>query len=210
MVVSNSPSDVLCSIPFSAFTISKISTTRHFSLLVWVKFTFQLIESQHNHGSGNSDHDGTQLTTSILPPSSTRVVIPPPSVTISPPVSSTSVGDGHDHDHGTPTSSISPPINTGPAIPAPKGCRLIPGDDGFPTATEFSAALPGVMAISPGSSPIKEHKRPQYIVSASTVAQVQAALKFSGERNIRISIYNSGHDFLGFRNPASLQSFSYR
>jgi FAD/FMN-containing dehydrogenase len=36
---------------------------------------------------------------------------------------------------------------------------------------------------------------PEYVVNVSTVAQVQLAVNFARERNIRLVIKNTGHDF---------------
>jgi hypothetical protein len=36
---------------------------------------------------------------------------------------------------------------------------------------------------------------PEYTVNATTVAHIQLAVKFAGERNLRLVIKNTGHDF---------------
>lgn len=112
-----------------------------------------------------------------------------------------------DHDHGTPattskpvttvrptvivpTSSVKP---TTPSGPVPSGCKVISGDAGFPKDADFKAALPGVVALP--KTP--DAPRPDYQFTAKTYADVQAAVKFAAKYNIRLSVLNSGHDFLG-------------
>lgn len=110
-----------------------------------------------------------------------------------------------DHDHGTPTTSVRPttqPTSVKPSVTvpapsptgaAPTGCKVIAGDAGFPNAAAFSAALPGVVALP--KTP--DAPRPEYQYTVKTYADVQAAVKFAAKYNIRLSVLNSGHDFLG-------------
>jgi hypothetical protein len=85
---------------------------------------------------------------------------------------------------------------------APAGCRLIHTDQGFPSDAEFKAALPGVFkrpAVAPKGDEGNVH--PDYRLRAMSYADVQKAVDFARTRNIRLTVINSGHDFLG-RNDA--------
>ncbi|KAI5855468.1 hypothetical protein BZA05DRAFT_370419 [Tricharina praecox] len=101
----------------------------------------------------------------------------------------------HSHDHGASVPPSSSP--TSPATSAPTGCCLLHTDADFPTPAEWASALPGVQPPTPFGT----HARPDYVLRATCVAQVQSAVRFAAARNIRLSVLNSGHDFLG-RNDA--------
>jgi heat shock protein HslJ len=77
---------------------------------------------------------------------------------------------------------------------APPGCKKLPKDADWPAETVWKAELPGVMARGPQ---IANATLPDYSYQARTVEQVQKAVKFVAENNIRLSILNSGHDFIG-------------
>ncbi|KAF2400246.1 FAD-binding domain-containing protein [Trichodelitschia bisporula] len=81
--------------------------------------------------------------------------------------------------------------------PAPAQCKKLPGDADWPEDTVWKAALRGVEPRGPQ----KAWKRPDYKYEAMTVAQVQKAVKFVSDHNLRLSVLNSGHDFIG-RNEA--------
>jgi len=73
---------------------------------------------------------------------------------------------------------------------APPGCKLINTDKGYPTHDEFKATFPNIWT--------KEGmNRPDYHLPVQNVAQLQNAVQFATKHNIRLSILNSGHDFLG-------------
>ncbi|KAF2396325.1 FAD-binding domain-containing protein [Trichodelitschia bisporula] len=96
-----------------------------------------------------------------------------------------------------PAVAQAPPKAVGKATPA--GCKRLAGDAEFPAAAAWRAALPGVDARDhdlPAST-----TRPDYKFVAKTAADVQKAVKFVADHNLRLSILNSGHDFLG-RNDA--------
>jgi FAD/FMN-containing dehydrogenase len=38
---------------------------------------------------------------------------------------------------------------------------------------------------------------PLYVLNASTAAQVARVVKWAGERNVRVNVKSTGHDFLG-------------
>ncbi len=77
---------------------------------------------------------------------------------------------------------------------APLGCKKLPKDADWPAEAVWQAELPGVMARGPQ---IANATLPDYSYQARTVEQVQKAVKFVAENNIRLSILNSGHDFIG-------------
>lgn len=98
-----------------------------------------------------------------------------------------------DHDHGTPATSVSvapQPSGTGAA---PAGCKIISTDSGFPNLAAVQATLPGTHALEKSAT----EPRPDYHFAPKTYAEVQAAVKFAAKHNIRLSLLNSGHDFLG-------------
>jgi hypothetical protein len=74
---------------------------------------------------------------------------------------------------------------------APKGCRKLSSDNDWPTVEVWKTALPGIM---PGSSGTPG---PDYRIQAKSVADVQRAVKFANEHNIRISVITTGHDQIG-------------
>jgi hypothetical protein len=45
--------------------------------------------------------------------------------------------------------------------------------------------------------PDGDKKHPDYIYEVKTVSSVQRAVRFVAKHNIRLSIINTGHDFLG-------------
>ncbi|KAF1815079.1 hypothetical protein P152DRAFT_480166 [Eremomyces bilateralis CBS 781.70] len=76
---------------------------------------------------------------------------------------------------------------------APAGCKLLPGDANWPADTVWKQALPEVVARGPQEN----ITRPDYRIDAESSADVIAAVKFASQHNVRLSILNSGHDFLG-------------
>jgi hypothetical protein len=77
--------------------------------------------------------------------------------------------------------------------PAPENCKKLPIDADWPSDDVWKTALKGVEARSLGT----KAKRPDYSYEANTVEKVQKAVKFTAEHNLRLSILNSGHDFIG-------------
>jgi hypothetical protein len=71
------------------------------------------------------------------------------------------------------------------------GCKLLASDKGFPEKDVWLKALPGVIPKTPGTF------GPDYTVKALNVADVQKAVNFARDHNVRLSILNSGHDFMG-------------
>jgi hypothetical protein len=100
--------------------------------------------------------------------------------------------------HG-PTREPAPSNNSVPTIQktnAPTHCKKLPTDADWPPPEIWKAELKSANVLMPD-----ELKHPQYILEAKTVQHVQDAVKFTAKYNIRLSIINSGHDFLG-RNDA--------
>jgi hypothetical protein len=78
----------------------------------------------------------------------------------------------------------------------PNGCRKIATDSDWPTPDQWRAALP---EVEPSMK--KNGSHPDYVLRAETVNDVQQAVKFCAKNNIRLTVINSGHDFMG-RNDA--------
>lgn len=89
------------------------------------------------------------------------------------------------------------PANERPQL-APAGCKKLPIDADWPQPDAWKAALRNVEARG-SQNPLKT--RPDYKYEANTVAKVQNAVNFAASNNVRLSIMNSGHDFIG-RNDA--------
>jgi hypothetical protein len=83
------------------------------------------------------------------------------------------------------------PLLSKEAGPAP--CKILPGDPQWPTDAEWKSALP--RAIKRGRQN-KESTRPDWHLSARSVADVQRAVNFANKHDIRLSIIATGHDFL--------------
>jgi FAD/FMN-containing dehydrogenase len=77
-------------------------------------------------------------------------------------------------------------------------CKVLSGDAAWPSLQVWTTELPGVTPIEKEqSSDLTAHRRPDYQLIATKVEQVQSAIKFTAKYNIRLSIINSGVDFLG-------------
>jgi hypothetical protein len=77
---------------------------------------------------------------------------------------------------------------------APDGCKILHTDKEWPATSVWKAALPNILSRGLAKDKLRH---PDYRVEATTTAEVQAAVKFAAKHNIRVSILNSGHDFLG-------------
>jgi hypothetical protein len=73
-------------------------------------------------------------------------------------------------------------------------CKQLVGDPSWPAPDVWSKALPGVIPRGPQDPKVK---RPDYQLIVTNVSQVQAAVKFAADNNLRLSILNSAHDFNG-------------
>jgi hypothetical protein len=80
----------------------------------------------------------------------------------------------------TPNSSTAPP-----------GCKLLASDKGFPTEEELVKEFPKAFRKMKGT------EGPDFWIQPQTVEEVQKAVNFAREKNIRINIVTSGHDFHG-------------
>jgi hypothetical protein len=78
-------------------------------------------------------------------------------------------------------------------VAAPKNCIKLPIDADWPSHDVLNAELNGWEPRMEGQS----FKHPDYTYEVKSVASVQRAVRFAAKHNIRISILNSGHDFLG-------------
>ena len=79
------------------------------------------------------------------------------------------------------------------ALPAPVGCKKLPVDADWPSPDVVNSELPGWEAPMPDG----DKKHPDYIYEVKTVSSVQRAVRFVAKHRIRLSIINTGHDFLG-------------
>lgn len=77
---------------------------------------------------------------------------------------------------------------------APAGCRLLHTDEGWPAQEVWEASLPGVIKTkgSDANGPF-----PDYRLRVKNNGDVQAAMKFAAQYNIRLSVITTGHDQLG-------------
>jgi FAD binding domain len=88
------------------------------------------------------------------------------------------------------------PIGAGTVTPP--GCRALKSDEGFPAQGVWAKALPGVESIPAQSSGLKH---PDYRFVAKSATDVEKAVTFATTNNVRISIINTGHDYMA-RNDA--------
>lgn len=79
------------------------------------------------------------------------------------------------------------------ATPAPEGCKKLPIDPDWPLESVWNTELKG----NEPHGPQKNWTAPDYTYEASRVTHVQTAVQFAAKYNVRISIINSGHDFIG-------------
>lgn len=75
----------------------------------------------------------------------------------------------------------------------PSGCRKLNTDIDWPDVEIWKAALPGVVATN-GSD--KWGPTVDYRLQAKSVADVQNAVRFAKEHNIRLTVLTTGHDQL--------------
>lgn len=72
------------------------------------------------------------------------------------------------------------------------GCKVMPEDSWWPVKPIWD-----VFDILLGGSLIKTGAYPTYAVNVSTVAQIQLAVNFARNLNLRLVVKNTGHDFNG-------------
>lgn len=85
-------------------------------------------------------------------------------------------------------------------ITATAGCRKLNTDIDWPTLDVWQAALPGVVA---GNGSDANGPLPDYRYRVSNAADVQAAVNFAREHNIRITVITTGHDQEGRSDAGS-------
>jgi hypothetical protein len=78
-------------------------------------------------------------------------------------------------------------------VPAPTNCKRLPIDSDWPSVEILNTELQGWEPRLPK----QKLKHPNYVYEVKTVASVQRAVRFAAKYNMRLSILNSGHDFLG-------------
>jgi hypothetical protein len=72
----------------------------------------------------------------------------------------------------------------------PAGCRKLSTDEDWPTDTEWKKVLPEISARS--KTLAKGVYRPDYKVQAESIKDVQAAVKFCAQNNLRLTIIDTG------------------
>jgi hypothetical protein len=72
---------------------------------------------------------------------------------------------------------------------APAGCRYLSSDKGWPSDEVWKTNFPGVFKKLRGTV------GPDWMIQAQTVADVQKAVNFAREHNIRVTVISTGHDF---------------
>jgi hypothetical protein len=74
---------------------------------------------------------------------------------------------------------------------APAGCKLLPSDKGWPSEGVWRTTFPGIFHKLRGTY------GPDWTLQVKTVEEVQKAVKFAGDHNIRLTVISAGHDFHG-------------
>jgi len=82
---------------------------------------------------------------------------------------------------------------------APAGCRRLASDVEWPKPEEWASAMLGVTKLADSTT----MSSPDYAFRAKTTEDVQKAISFVSKNNIRLSVINSGHDYLGGNDAAS-------
>jgi FAD/FMN-containing dehydrogenase len=67
-------------------------------------------------------------------------------------------------------------------------------DKEWPPSSAWKAALPNILTRGVAKDGLQH---PDYRIEPTTPAEVQAAVRFAAKNRIRVSVLNSGHDFLG-------------
>lgn len=84
------------------------------------------------------------------------------------------------------------------ATKAPDGCRKLNSDTDWPMNQQWEAALPGVIKRSRGGG-----IQPDYRYRVKAAEDVQRAVRFAKDNNIRVSVVASGHELQGRSSAAS-------
>lgn len=97
--------------------------------------------------------------------------------------------------YALPTVAASPDVpqnNTQSGGQVPK-CKTVVGDAQWPSFEVWRAALPNVKPVAL----IGRDAHPNFFLAAKNLEDVQTAVKFSAEHNVRLSVISSGQDYLG-------------
>uniref|UniRef100_A0A8H7NQN5 FAD-binding PCMH-type domain-containing protein n=1 Tax=Bionectria ochroleuca TaxID=29856 RepID=A0A8H7NQN5_BIOOC len=78
-------------------------------------------------------------------------------------------------------------------------CRKLSKDPDWPSPETWEAALPGVTPIPQNST----NPLPDYRFRAHSIEDVQAAVRFATEHNVRLAVITTGHDQLGRSDAGS-------
>jgi FAD/FMN-containing dehydrogenase len=82
----------------------------------------------------------------------------------------------------------------------PEGCKKLANDRSWPAPDVWIKEIPGVV---PRSTPRNQQKHPDYRITAKNAEDVQRAIRFASKYNVRVSIINSGHDYMGRNDSPS-------
>jgi hypothetical protein len=74
---------------------------------------------------------------------------------------------------------------------APRGCKKLLCDKGFPSENTFRDTFPGVY------KKLKGTYGPDYMLQVKTVEDVQKGVRFARKHDLRLTVISTGHDFLG-------------
>jgi hypothetical protein len=88
--------------------------------------------------------------------------------------------------------TLSPSATLSTRNPAPSNCKKLSIDSDWPFDDVWKFELPGVEAREPNQM----LKHPDWTYEVKTVEQVQQAVRFAAKHNVRLSIFNTGHDFM--------------
>jgi hypothetical protein len=72
---------------------------------------------------------------------------------------------------------------------APANCKLLPSDRGWPSDQIWKTAFPGIF------KKLKGTVGPDWMFQAQNIADVQKAVNFARDHNVRLTIISTGHDF---------------
>jgi hypothetical protein len=92
-------------------------------------------------------------------------------------------------------TAIMPPLPdralTPKSMVAPAGCKLLLCDKSWPADSVWKAKFPGIFKKLKGSL------GPDFMIQAKNVEDVQKAVNFARDHNIRLTVITAGHDFHG-------------
>lgn len=77
------------------------------------------------------------------------------------------------------------------SVDTPPGCKALLSDKQWPADAVWRKAFPGVFRKLKGT------EAPDYMVQAKSVKDVQNAVNFARDNNVRLTIIATGHDFHG-------------